>query len=126
MKKRYYLLIASAIIIIAFFQPFVLVIGNLVIIFGTVALVYAGLTPDQQDAFEQKLGDIFKQTRSYLRRPPQVEQKMRAEARKSNSWKRLLGRKTSGPEDYEIDVTDQVVDAEIISDRSRNEKRKAS
>ena len=70
MKLRHYLLIAFTVTAIAFFQPLILLLGGVTLIIGVAALIYSDLTPEAQDACENKIVELLEQARSFLRRNP--------------------------------------------------------
>ncbi|MDX1607355.1 MAG: hypothetical protein R3202_14275, partial [Candidatus Competibacterales bacterium] len=68
MRIKHYFLILLTLVVIAFFQPFVVFLGNLIVILAVGAYIYSDLTPEAQDAYEQKLGRGLAQVRHTLRR----------------------------------------------------------
>jgi hypothetical protein len=52
---------------IAFLQPLVLFFGNFTLIAGVMALIFADLPPERQDAWEMKLTGFLKQLGNALR-----------------------------------------------------------
>lgn len=68
MRLKHYLLLALTMLVIAFFQPFIVFLGNLIVIGSALAYVYSDLSPEAQDAYEQKLRDFMSHISSTLRR----------------------------------------------------------
>ena len=91
MRVKHYLLIALTILMIAFFQPFVVFLGNLIVIGCALAYVYSDMTPEAQDKYEQKIASYLQRFRQSLRGRGAA----RAEARmqKRSGLFRLLRRK---------------------------------
>ena len=67
MKIRHYLLIIVTLLTIAFLQPLVLFLGNFTLIAGVMALIFADLPPERQDAWERKVMGFLKQLSLALR-----------------------------------------------------------
>lgn len=67
MRFKHYLLIALTLVVIAFFQPLVIFLGNLLVIVAAGAYIYSDMTPEAQDAYERKLGNTLGQIRRSLR-----------------------------------------------------------
>ncbi len=67
LKIRHYLLIIVTLLTIAFLQPLVLFLGNFTLIAGVMALIFADLPPERQDAWEMKVAGLLKQLRTALR-----------------------------------------------------------
>lgn len=67
MRFKHYLLITLTLIVIAFFQPLVIFLGNLLVIVAAGAYIYSDMTPEAQDAYERKLSETFGSIRRSLR-----------------------------------------------------------
>lgn len=103
MRIKHYLLIILTVCLIAFFQPVVIFLGNLLVIVAAAAYIYSDMTPEAQDAYEQKLANALGQVRSSLRRR-KAEVRDLAPAPKGKI-RRLFGRqerRDDAPQDYVV------------------------
>ena len=91
MRIKHYLLIALTVLMIAFFQPFIVFLGNLIVIGCALAYVYSDMTPEAQDRYEQKLASYLQRFRQSLRRRGAARTEARMQ--KSSGIFRLLRRK---------------------------------
>ena len=117
LKKRHYLLILFAIIVVAFFQPFVLLVGNLVIVFGIAVYIYTDLTPEAQDELENRVASGMKNMRDYLRRSPAETNENQIPApqpAKRGRFNGLLSRSKPPRDNVDEETPPPIVDAEII------------
>lgn len=116
LKKKHYLLIVFVIVLIAFFQPFVLLLGNLMIVAGLAAYIYSDLTPEAQDELENKFTNGMKNVRDYLRRSPDENEDTPIPPPKRGRFERLLSRSKAPDKKDEAapPAVDSIVDAEII------------
>ena len=110
MRLKHYLLLALAVLLIAFFQPFVVFLGNFIVIVGALAYVYSDLTPEAQDAYEQKLSDFFARIRSSLR--GRGAARAQARMQKRSGIFRMLRRKKVVPSGSPM-VIEEAIEAEI-------------
>ena len=110
MRLKHYLLLALTVILIAFGQPFIVFLGNLLVICGALAYVYSDLSPEAQDAYEQKISDFFAGISNSLRSRGEA----RAEARlqKRSGIFRMLRRRKVTPSDPTV-VIEDAIEAEI-------------
>jgi hypothetical protein len=67
MRIKHYLLIILTLILIAFFQPLVIFLGNLLVIVAAGAYIYSDMKPEAQDAYERKLTNALHKVRRSLR-----------------------------------------------------------
>ena len=106
MRWKHYLLIALTVLLIAFFQPFIVFLGNLIVIGAALAYVYSDMSPDAQDAYEQKFANWLQRIRHSLRGRGAA----RAEARlqKRSCMFRLLRRKKVVPASPPVVVEDAI------------------
>lgn len=106
MRWKHYLLIALTVLLIAFFQPFIVFLGNLIVIGAALAYVYSDMSPEAQDAYEQKFANWLKGIRQSLRGRGAA----RAEARlhKRSGMFRLLRRKKVVPASPPMVVEDAI------------------
>jgi hypothetical protein len=90
MRIKHYLLIILTLILIAFFQPLVIFLGNLLVIVAAGAYIYSDMTPEAQDTYERKLADALGHVRRSLRgREAEVHQ---LPARRGSRLGRMFGR----------------------------------
>lgn len=71
MRIKHYLLILLTMTVIAFMQALVVFLGNLMVIGGVLAYIYADLPPAVQDDYERRVGQALGQVRDFLRRKQQ-------------------------------------------------------
>lgn len=90
MKIKHYLLLIITLLIIAFCQPLVLLLGGFTLLGGVAAFIYVDLPPDSQDAWETKLTDWLKQARLVLTRPAQPAQQPLSDPRQGNGNGRIV------------------------------------
>ena len=114
MKIRHYLLIAFTVIAIAFFQPLILLLGGVTLIIGVTALIYSDLTPEAQDACDNKIVQLLNQARSFLRRNPRrsaLQQTINARHTASHrrASKQSLPEQTR-PDEIKIDLNIETAD----------------
>lgn len=99
MRFKHYLLIALTLIVIAFFQPLVIFLGNLLVIVAAAAYIYSDMTPEAQDAYERKLSETFGSIRHSLRgRRVEVHE---LPAQRGSRLGRMFGRGTPATADAE-------------------------
>jgi len=111
MRLKHYLLIALTVLLIAFFQPFVVFLGNLIVIGAALAYVYSDLSPEAQDAYEQKLANFLHGIRGSLRGRGEARNKARMEKR--SGIFRLLRRKQVTPTTNTPLVIEDAIEAEF-------------
>lgn len=115
MKIKHYLLIVFTFVLIAFFQPLVMFLGNLMIIVALVAYIYSDLPPAAQDAYELKFLRMLRKARDGMRNP-HTEPEPIPEVAKPSMIGRLLGRKAAEPESYpETPIDIEITDVESIT-----------
>lgn len=102
MRIKHYLLIMLVLLMIAFMQPLIVFLGNLLLIVAAAAYIYSDMTPEAQTRYEQKAGDLLDKVRHGLRskRPPSQQLILT----RGERLRRVLGSK-SKPEVAEGTVT---------------------
>lgn len=67
MRIKHYLLILLVLLMIAFMQPLIVFLGNLLLIVAAGAYIYSDMTPEAQARYEHKLTDLLDRARHGLR-----------------------------------------------------------
>ena len=94
MRIKHYLLIILTMAVIAFFQPLVVFLGNLVVIIGAGAYIYTDLPPALQDHYERRIARGLAQLRQLLRRNPSATVLSEPEPLHVRRWRTSRSRHT--------------------------------
>ncbi len=90
MRVKHYFLILFILVVIAFFQPLIVFLGNLLVIVAAAAYIYSDMTPEAQDHYERRLMNALARARNSLRRNKAEIQPL--EPHRGGRLSRILGR----------------------------------